>query len=97
MDTNFVQEYQGIGDVFKKVIKLNGIKGLYQGLLPHLMRNIPGGAMHLGTFEYVRIKSAEYENVSIKNLPLKYSILGGALGIFFYFLIFFLKGKKNKN
>jgi len=84
IDPTFVPEYKGLGDVLKKVMKNNGIKGIYQGFVPHLIRNVPAGAMHIGTFEYVRLKSSEYEKVAVKDLPIKYSILGGALGGLLY-------------
>jgi solute carrier family 25 (mitochondrial carnitine/acylcarnitine transporter), member 20/29 len=73
-------EFNGIVDCFKKVMKANGILGAYQGFLPHVLRNIPGGALHLGTFEYLRNKFAEERNIPVTQLPMSLVMLAGSIG-----------------
>jgi solute carrier family 25 carnitine/acylcarnitine transporter 20/29 len=86
---NYVPEYNGIYDCFKKVIKVNGIKGAYQGIVPHLMRNIPAGAVHLGTFEWIRLFYAEKYNVPVSQLSFGITMLAGSVGGILFWLLFF--------
>ena len=89
MNPNYVPEYNGMYDCFKKVINANGIKGTYQGFVPHLMRNIPGGAVHLGIFEWIRSLYSEKYNVPVSQLPISITMLAGSVGgIFFAFVPF---------
>jgi solute carrier family 25 carnitine/acylcarnitine transporter 20/29 len=86
---DYVPEYTSMSDCFSKVIKRNGIFGAYQGFVPHLLRNVPGGALHLGTFEYVRLISAEKRNCKVHELPIKYNLLAGSMGGILFWLVMF--------
>eukprot|EP01117_Protostelium_nocturnum_P018013 TRINITY_DN7432_c0_g1_i3.p1 TRINITY_DN7432_c0_g1~~TRINITY_DN7432_c0_g1_i3.p1 ORF type:complete len:224 (+),score=41.52 TRINITY_DN7432_c0_g1_i3:1-672(+) len=33
------------------IVKQNGITGVYQGFVPHVLRNVPAGSLHLGSYE----------------------------------------------
>lgn len=82
-------EFNGIIDCFKKVMKANGVLGAYQGFLPHVLRNVPGGALHLGTFEYLRNKFADERNIPVTQLPISLTMLSGSIGgILFWFCTF---------
>ena len=83
---DFKPEYSGFGDLISKIYKLNGISGFYQGFGPQLMRNIPSGALHLGTFELYRTKVAERKKCLVKDLPIIYSIIGGGMGGLLYWV-----------
>lgn len=85
----FVPEYTNMKDCFNKVIKLNGPLGAFQGIVPHIMRNTPAGAAHLGMFEYTRIQFANKYGVEVKDLPIKYSILAGGIGGWCYWFFFY--------
>jgi len=86
---NFVPEFSGIIDCFKKVIKTNGIKGAYQGIVPHLLRNIPAGAVHLGTFEWLRLIYADKYNVPVSQLPFSITMFAGSVGGILFWLLFY--------
>jgi len=86
---NYVPEYQGFLDCFKQIIKKNGIRGAYQGLTPHLMRNVPAGAVHLGTFELIRIKYAEKLNCKVNELPIRLNMVAGSVGGLLFWGLFF--------
>lgn len=85
----FVPEYANMKDCFSKIIKLNGPAGAYQGILPHFMRNIPAGATHLGMFEVARLKFADKLKVEVKDLPIKYTVISGAIGGWSYWFFFY--------
>jgi len=77
-------EYVGFIDTMKKLWNINGISTFYQGFIPHICRNIPAGALHLGTFELYRSKVAERNNCQVKDLAIKHSLIGGGLGGILY-------------
>lgn len=82
-------QYQNTLDALIQIIKMRGIKGLYQGVGAHLMRNVPGGFMHIGTYEYLRSKYMEKHGVSIAQVPLWYSMIAGAIGGVLFWAPFF--------
>jgi len=86
---DFIPEYRGFFDCVFKITKLSGIKGAYQGFTPHLMRNIPAGAVHLGTFEFVRLYYAEKLKCKVNELPIKFNMIAGSLGGLLYWILFF--------
>jgi solute carrier family 25 (mitochondrial phosphate transporter), member 23/24/25/41 len=45
------KEYNGLGEVFGKTIKNEGIKGLYRGILPNFMKSVPAIAISYAVFE----------------------------------------------
>jgi solute carrier family 25 carnitine/acylcarnitine transporter 20/29 len=86
---DFKPEYIGIIDCFKKIINKNGFLGAYQGFFAQLCRNIPGGALHLGTFEYLRIKFANKRNISVSELPISLTMLAASIGGVLFWLLTF--------
>ena len=86
---NYVPEYEGMVDCFKKIMKANGITGAYQGFIPHLMRNIPAGSAHLGSFELVRLYYSEKLKKPVNQLPISVTLLAGSIGGILYWLLFY--------
>ena len=86
---NYKPEFSSISDCVRKSIQFNGIRGPYQGLFPHLLRNIPAGAAHFGTFETLRAWKAKKDNVAVKNLPIMYNLFCGSMGGLAYWSLFF--------
>jgi solute carrier family 25 carnitine/acylcarnitine transporter 20/29 len=82
-------EFDGMLDCFKKIYGTKGIVGCYQGFLPHLMRNIPAGGLHLGNFEMIRLYYAKQHNCSVSEVPTKYNLLAGSVGGLCYWLFFY--------
>ena len=86
---NHVVELTSMSNCIRKAIKTNGIFGIYQGFVPHLMRNIPAGALQLGTFENVRIIFAERRKCKVSELPTRHNLFAGSLGGLLFWLLFF--------
>jgi solute carrier family 25 carnitine/acylcarnitine transporter 20/29 len=86
---NLKPEYDGIIDCFKKIINKNGFFGAYQGFFAQLCRNIPGGAFHLGTFEYLRLKFANKRNVPVTELPISLTMFSASVGGVLFWLLTF--------
>jgi solute carrier family 25 carnitine/acylcarnitine transporter 20/29 len=86
---NYVPEFNGLFDCIKKIVNANGIAGCYQGFVPHLIRNIPGGALHLGTFECVRLYFAEKRQCEVIDLPISITCFAASCGgVVFWTLIY---------
>lgn len=86
---NYIPEFKSPIECFRKVMALNGPLGAYQGFIPHLMRNVPAGAVHLGLFEICRLKFAQKDGVSVKDLALSKTLLSGAFGGWFFWFLFY--------
>ncbi|KAJ3199717.1 hypothetical protein HK099_003042 [Clydaea vesicula] len=77
-------QYNGIIDCFKKIVKIDGFKGLYRGLAPNLIGIIPEKAIKLAvndyTREYLRHSNNKNNNLNLTDseLPLHYGMLAGA-------------------
>jgi solute carrier family 25 carnitine/acylcarnitine transporter 20/29 len=80
----YKSSYKHVFDFLYKSFKMNGIRGLYQGFAPHLMRNIPGGAFHFGLFEGIRRKWAEKKGVPVEKVGLGVNMVSGSIGGFFF-------------
>ena len=75
-DPNYKSPYNSVFHFLRKTTSENGIGGVYQGIAPTLLRNFVGGnsiemknclilisfigAFHIGVFEAIRRKYAEY-------------------------------------
>jgi solute carrier family 25 carnitine/acylcarnitine transporter 20/29 len=82
-------EFNGMYDCFKKILARKGIAGCYQGIGIHLMRNLPAGAVHLGSFELIRLHFAEKFKCKVNELPIKFNLLAGSIGGVLFWLLFF--------
>jgi solute carrier family 25 carnitine/acylcarnitine transporter 20/29 len=76
----YVTEYSSTTDCFKKIINAKGFIGMYQGFMSHFARNLLGGAVHFGTFEWIRLIYSEKYNVPVAQIPLSITMLAGCLG-----------------
>jgi solute carrier family 25 carnitine/acylcarnitine transporter 20/29 len=85
----YVPQFTTAIDCAKYIIKKNGFLGLYQGFLPHVARNVPSGAIHLGTFEALRLYGAHRRKCEVKDLPTLYVMVSGAIGGCLYWGISF--------
>lgn len=86
---NFVPEYTSTFDCFSKIIKLNGITGAFQGLVPHLLRNCPAGACHIGVFENTRLYYARKYKCAVSEIPISKTLIAGGLGGWCYWFFWF--------
>jgi len=85
----YVSEFNGMADCVRKVIKANGVLGAYQGVVPHLIRNFLAGSVHFGLFENYRLYQASKFNCKVSELPIIHSLIGGAIGGWFFWMLIF--------
>jgi hypothetical protein len=45
------EKYRGLGDVFRRVMSQEGVRGFYKGLIPNILRVTPSSAITLATYE----------------------------------------------
>jgi solute carrier family 25 carnitine/acylcarnitine transporter 20/29 len=77
---NYKAPFLGMKQCMTYIMQTNGVRGLYQGIIPHLCRNIPSGALHLGLFDIIRMKMAEKENIHVSQLKVYQSLIAGSIG-----------------
>ena len=54
--------YKGPLDVARKVLATEGgVTGLYKGLVPTLLREVPGNALMFGSYEYLKRKARQIQ------------------------------------
>lgn len=84
--SQFVGElmYRNSADCFKKVVRHEGIKGLYKGLTVQLIGVAPEKAIKLTVNDLVRDKFIQYKG----ELPLYGEVLAGGMVKFFYHIWF---------
>ena len=80
VNPNHVMKFGNMTECFKYIISTNGARGLYQGFLPHICRNLPSGALHLGLFDVIRIKMAEREGITVSQLKVYQTLIAGSVG-----------------
>jgi len=81
---NYVPQFKSVWQFASHTLKTKGITGMYQGFIPQLCRNIPGGAFHFGSFEGIRRKVAEIKGVPVEKVGLVTNLVAGSLGGFFF-------------
>eukprot|EP00823_Brevimastigomonas_motovehiculus_P004790 TRINITY_DN3273_c0_g1_i1.p1 TRINITY_DN3273_c0_g1~~TRINITY_DN3273_c0_g1_i1.p1 ORF type:complete len:349 (+),score=76.26 TRINITY_DN3273_c0_g1_i1:96-1142(+) len=80
-------QYKGVGDFLVQCMKKRGPLAMYRGVIPHLGRNIPGGACHFGLFEMTRREWAKHKGVPVDKIGLWANLLAGAWGGFWFFTV----------
>lgn len=84
---NYVPPYKNVGECVRASIKLNGIRGPYQGLSGAMARNLPAGAIYFGVFENTKNYFAS-RNESGAATDLQIMAAGG-FGGFCYWSLFY--------
>ena len=71
-------KYSGSVDCFRKIVSENGIKGLYQGLVITILRELPAYMIYFGSYEtLMQISEKKYGNRS--NIPITNIMTYGAI------------------
>eukprot|EP01098_Paradermamoeba_levis_P009318 TRINITY_DN3875_c0_g1_i2.p1 TRINITY_DN3875_c0_g1~~TRINITY_DN3875_c0_g1_i2.p1 ORF type:complete len:254 (-),score=39.02 TRINITY_DN3875_c0_g1_i2:58-819(-) len=52
--------YQGIWDTFASIVRKEGVKGLYSGFVPSILRNVPYSALTLAVYEKLVVMSSYF-------------------------------------
>ncbi|KAJ2992078.1 hypothetical protein HDV02_003282, partial [Globomyces sp. JEL0801] len=71
-------QYSGIIDCGRQLVRNNGIRGLYAGLAPNLVGIIPEKAIKLAVNDLAREYWAKQLSVHPDHLPIQYGMLAGA-------------------
>ena len=88
-DPNYIQPFKNMQDCVVQSIKSNGIRGPYQGFVPHLLRNACGGFLHLGFFDVIRTKLAKDQGIPVGKLSIFQTMVAGGIGgVTFWTLVF---------
>jgi solute carrier family 25 folate transporter 32 len=48
-----IPKYSGVMDVVSKLLKYEGVRGFYKGLLPNLLRVTPSASITFAVYEYL--------------------------------------------
>ena len=86
---DYKPEFNGIRELASKIWENNKIRGFYQGFSAQLLRNVPAGSLHFGTFELYRKLTAERLNCRVGELSIIHSLIGGGIGGLLYWVPFF--------
>jgi solute carrier family 25 (mitochondrial carnitine/acylcarnitine transporter), member 20/29 len=86
-DPAYKPEYRGVFDYFRVAVPRHGLRALYHGLAPQLVRNIVGGFLHFGAFEALRREQARRKGVSVAEVGLATNLAAASVGGFLYWLI----------
>ena len=86
---DYVPEFTTTTGCFLKVLKMNGILGAYQGIVPHLIRNGCAGAFYFGFFEETRLYYARKGNCSVKDISIMQTIIAGGMGGIGFWVLFY--------
>lgn len=79
-DPSYRNPYRSTWHAAQTIVRTNGFFGLFQGFTPHLCRNIPGGALHLGTFEALRSYFAKTLAIPKAQLRVEHNLAAGGMG-----------------
>lgn len=51
-----VGRYTGMGDVFKRTFKSEGVRGFYKGLLPNMLKVVPSASITYLVYEDMKVR-----------------------------------------
>eukprot|EP00744_Colponema_vietnamica_P016320 GILI01022894.1.p1 GENE.GILI01022894.1~~GILI01022894.1.p1 ORF type:complete len:319 (-),score=68.34 GILI01022894.1:215-1171(-) len=72
--------YKGPVDCVLKIIKTDGIKGIFRGMSSTIYREVPAYAAQFGAYETVRRAMARSQNKEVKDLGPGWTLLAGGIG-----------------
>eukprot|EP01133_Synstelium_polycarpum_P001100 gene1100-1250_t len=87
IQTTGPQKYSGSFDCLKKIFMERGIRGLYQGFGPTMLREVPGNMAFFGVYE--GLKRHFKKTTGTEDLAIKYLIISGGLGGIAYWSILY--------
>lgn len=88
-DPTYKPEFTNVGEYARGAPSKYGLRALYAGILPHLIRNVMGGFFHFGAFEYTRREYAKSIGKPVTDIGLLANMGAGSVGGFlFWFLTY---------
>jgi len=86
---NYVPQFTNVYNCINQMWKQNKLKTFYMGFSSHIIRNIFAGGIHLGTYDIIREKIANYKGVDTIDIKIHENLFAGALsGVFFWSAIY---------
>jgi solute carrier family 25 (mitochondrial carnitine/acylcarnitine transporter), member 20/29 len=76
-------QFTSVSQAVKYIAKTGGIRGVYQGLGPTILRNTPAVSLYFGVYEWTRSKLTP-KGGSVNDLGAASTLAAGALGGFAY-------------
>lgn len=76
-EPSYKPAFTSVFQCVRETIRVNGIKGPFQGLGATILRNVPANSIYLGSFEYLKIKWAAAKGIPQTELPAS-NVLGAA-------------------
>eukprot|EP01062_Namystynia_karyoxenos_P062889 TRINITY_DN55747_c0_g1_i1.p1 TRINITY_DN55747_c0_g1~~TRINITY_DN55747_c0_g1_i1.p1 ORF type:complete len:303 (+),score=64.28 TRINITY_DN55747_c0_g1_i1:81-989(+) len=81
--------YSSMSDCVRQALRLNGIRGPYQGLTATMMRNIPANSSYFGSFEMIKETMAKHRGCKKQELALgDLFACGGLAGTLYWVAVF---------
>ena len=91
IDPEYKPEFRGVADCAKKVMKTNGMLGLFQGFLPTLLRDTVAVSMYFGAYEWVR-RACRKPGETLSDIDKQGAFIqflaGGVAGFFYWIGIY---------
>lgn len=73
-------EFKSVSDYVRRAPAKYGLRALYRGVVPQLIRNCGGGLFHFGAFEAIRREVAKSRGVPVTEVGLGINMLAGGIG-----------------
>jgi solute carrier family 25 carnitine/acylcarnitine transporter 20/29 len=85
----YVPEFRGIVEYVRVAPSKYGIRAIYTGIAPQLLRNTVGGFFHFGAFEYLRREYASRKGLAVSDVGFTCNMVAGSVGGFLYWLVIY--------
>ena len=83
----YVPEFRGIIEYIRIAPGKYGLRALYTGIAPQLLRNSAGGFFHFGAFEYLRREYAKQKGVAVTQVGIAVNMAAGSVGGLLFWLL----------
>jgi solute carrier family 25 carnitine/acylcarnitine transporter 20/29 len=78
--------YNGVADCVAKIYKAGGVRGVFQGLGPTIVRDVPAVSLYFGMYEWTREQFAKNTGKAVDKLEAWQLLAAGGVGGFSYWI-----------